>query len=131
VEGIYFLPKGTAIEKIREVGGIPEGNDRMGIAEGGISDGALMVISRGTEVQIGEISAARRLALGLPIDLNRALEGDLSLVPGIGDKMAARIVRLRKDKGKFRNLSDLMAVSGIKGKKLNGLKRYLIVRQDP
>jgi competence protein ComEA len=82
-------------------------------------------------MKIEEISAARRLALGLPVDLNRASEGDLSLVPGIGERMAVQIVQLRIERGEFRNLSDLMAVPGIKEKKLNGLKGYLIVRRAP
>jgi competence protein ComEA len=130
-EGVYFLPEGTKLDKIREVAGIQEVNDRMGIADRWISDGSLLVISPAGEMKIEEISAARRLALGLPVDLNRASEGDLSLVPGIGERMAAQIVQLRIERGEFRNLSDLMAVPGIKEKKLNGLKDYLIVRRAP
>jgi competence protein ComEA len=67
--------------------------------------------------------------LGLRIDLNRASEKDLSLVPGIGDRMAAQIMRLRLEKGEFRDLSDLVMVPGIKEKKLNSLKDYLMVRR--
>jgi DNA uptake protein ComE-like DNA-binding protein len=45
--------------------------------------------------------------------------------------MAYQIIQLRKQKGAFRDLSDLTAVSGIKEKKLNGLKGYLIAGQVP
>ena len=52
-------------------------------------------------------------------------------MPGIGDRMAAQIVQLRLEKGAFRDLSDLAAVPGIKEKKLNSLKDYLMVRRAP
>ncbi|MDP3096403.1 MAG: helix-hairpin-helix domain-containing protein [Syntrophales bacterium] len=126
-EGIYFMPKGTAFDHIFKVAGMPEGLSGLRSPERGISDGALLVISPAGEVTIGEMSAAGRLALGLRIDLNRASEGDLSLVPGIGDRMAAQIMQLRLEKGEFRDLSDLLALPGIKERKLNSLKDYLMV----
>jgi competence protein ComEA len=128
-EGIYFMPKGTALDLISKVAGMPEGHERLSSPDRGISDGTLLVISPAGEVTIGEMSAAARLALGLRVDLNRASEGDLSLVPGIGDRMAAQIMQLRLEKGAFRDLSDLVAVPGIKEKKLNSLKDYLMVKR--
>jgi len=127
-EGIYFMPKGTAFEHISKVVGMPEGHSVLRSPDRGISDGALLVISPAGEVTIGEMSAAGRLALGLRVDLNRASAEDLSLVPGIGDRMAAQIIQLRLENGAFRDLSDLAAVPGIKEKKLNSLKDYLMVR---
>jgi competence protein ComEA len=122
-EGIYFMPKGTAFDHIFKVAGgdiLPQGVPAN-------PDGAMLVISPAGEMTIGEMSAAGKLALGLRIDLNRASEGDLSLVPGIGDRMAAQILKLRLEKGEFRDLSDLLAVPGIKERKLNSLKDYLMV----
>lgn len=130
-EGIYFMPQGTALDQISKVVGMPEGDARLRSPERGISDGALLAISPAGEATLGEMAAARRLALGLRIDLNRASEGDLSLVPGIGDRMAAQIVQLRLEKGGFHDLADLVAVPGIKEKKLNSLKDYLMVRRAP
>ena len=128
-EGIYFMPKGTAFDHISKAAGMSEDHERLRSLEWGISDGALLVISPAGEVTIGEMSAAGRLALGLRVDLNRASEEDLSLVPGIGERMAAQIIQLRLEKGAFRDLSDLMTVPGIKEKKLNSLKDYLMVRR--
>jgi competence protein ComEA len=130
-EGVYFMPKGTEIDQISKAAGMPEGYSMLRSPERGISNGALLVISPAGEVTIGEMSAAARLALGLHVDLNRASEGDLSLVPGIGDRMAAQIIQLRMEKGAFRDLSDLTAVPGIKEKKLSSLKDYLMVRRVP
>ena len=128
-EGIYFMPQGTTLDQISKVAGMPEGDARLRSPEQGITDGALLTISPAGEATLGEMAAARRLALGLRIDLNRASEGDLSLVPGIGDRMAAQIVQLRLEKGAFHDLADLVAVPGIKEKKLNSLKDYLMVRR--
>jgi competence protein ComEA len=77
------------------------------------------------------MAAARKLALGLPVDVNRISEEELSLVPGIGEIMAYKIIQLRRERGGFRDLTDLTALPGIKEKKLNSLKGYLIVRPVP
>lgn len=130
-EGIYFMPKGTAFDQIYKIAGIREGHSRLRSPDRGISDGTLLTISPAGEVIIAEMSAAKKLALGLRIDLNRASEGDLSLVPGIGDQMAAQIVQLRLEKGAFREITELMTVPGIKEKKLNSLKDYLVVKEAP
>jgi competence protein ComEA len=128
---IYFLPEETTIEQIRESIGIPkmpEISDLRNIKEMGISSGSTLMISPSRELKIGDMIAARKMALGLPLDLNQVSEEDLSLVPGIGEKTAFQIVRVRNEKGAFRDLSDLMTVPGIKEKKFNAIKVYFIVK---
>jgi competence protein ComEA len=125
-EGIFFLPEGTTAEKVLEIADIPGLNRGNKIDGSGISAGSLLTASNRGEVSIGEMAAAKRLALGLPINLNQASEEDLALIPGIGGKTAYRILELRKGKGVFNDLSDLLAVSGIKAKKLDSLKGYLV-----
>jgi competence protein ComEA len=73
------------------------------------------------------MSADKRLALGLPIDLNRSSFEDLVLVPGIGEKTAEKILEERGLNGKFGKLEELMRVKGIKGKRLERLRRYLCI----
>ena len=131
VEGIYFMPKGTTLDQISKVVSLPAGHGGVRSPDRVISDGALLEVSPEGVLTLGEMSAAKRLALGLPVDLNRASERDLALVPGISDRMAAQIRQLRLEKGEFRDLTDLLAVPGIKEKKLNGLKDYLMVRRAP
>lgn len=130
-EGIYFLPEGMTVEKVLYIAGIPRMNHRRKTDFVGISAGSALMASPQGEVNIGEMAAARKLALGLPVDLNRISEEELSLVPGIGEKMAYQIIQLRRESGGFRDLKDLTALPGIKEKKLNGLKGYLIVRSVP
>jgi len=76
---------------------------------------------------IGQMEAAKRLALGMPIDINPAGREDLKLIPGIGDVMADDIVACRERIGRFKTLDQLTAVKGIKEKKLSKLRPYLYV----
>jgi competence protein ComEA len=127
-EGIYFLPEGLTIEKVFSLIGIPRTNHQGKTDPMEVSTGSALTISPQGEVSIGEIAATRKLALGLPVDLNRISEEELSLVPGIGENTAYHIIQLRREMGGFRDLADLTALPGIKEKKLNSLKRYLAVR---
>lgn len=73
---------------------------------------------------MGKMSAAQSLALDLPMDINKASFEELVLVPGIGERTAARIIALREAKGSFRNLAELKELRGIKEKKFDKLKKY-------
>jgi hypothetical protein len=128
-DGIYFLPNGSDIANILKIIDV-EG--KIDAADFAISNGAAIAISAaGGALTISDMPAIRLIALGLPIDLNRASAEDLSLVPGIGDRMAIEIVQRRKMIGKFTILSDLTTVPGIKEKKLNVLKKYLTIGSAP
>ncbi len=129
IDGIYFLRKKTDIANIIKTLDIEGRIDDAGFA---ISDGAAISISlAGGEVKISDMPAIRRLALGLPVDLNRASVEELSLIPGIGERMAIEIVQRRRKIGKFTVLSDLTSVPGIKEKKLNSLRKYLTIGSTP
>jgi competence protein ComEA len=127
-DGIYFLPEGMNGEKVLSLIGIPETKPGKNSDPVEISTGSVLTVSSRGGVSIGEMAAAKKLALGLPVDLNRISEEELALVPGIGEKTAYQIIQLRNEMDGFKNLSDLMALPGIKEKKLNSLKRYLAVR---
>ena len=48
------------------------------------------------------------------VDVNHAPEEELAELPGIGAALAARIVRARRDDGRFRDVDDLVGrVSGL------------------
>lgn len=127
-DGVYFLPEGTSLDNTLLFIGISDANSRNKTGPVEISTGSALVVSPQGEVSIAEMAAARKLALGLPVDLNRISEEELALVPGIGEKTAYQIIQLRKEMGGFRDLADLKALRGIKDKKLNSLKGYLAVR---
>jgi competence protein ComEA len=78
-------------------------------------------------LSVGKMDAAKRLSLGLPVDVNLAGRDELILIPGIGDKLAEHIVAYRSQAGHFKTLDQLMEIKGIKEKKLAKLKRYLYI----
>jgi competence protein ComEA len=58
-------------------------------------------------------AAARALRDGERVELNAASAAELTLLPGVGPKLAQRILDERARLGGFRSLQDLDAVSGI------------------
>ncbi len=63
------------------------------------------------------------------IDVNRATAAELQRLPGIGPKLAARIL-LARDGQPFRRVEDLRRVSGIGAKTLEKLRPYVTVGGD-
>jgi competence ComEA-like helix-hairpin-helix protein len=128
VDEIYFMPETTAVAELSKL----RGNDLLTV-DGGLvkaqfsSASAISVSAEGKVLTIADMSAVKKLALGLKIDLNRVSEEELVLVPGIGEKLAAKIVQFRELRGKYVELADLTAISGIKEKKLQRLEKYLTV----
>ncbi|RKZ20289.1 hypothetical protein DRQ20_00160 [bacterium] len=58
------------------------------------------------------------------INVNTASREELTLIPGIGEVTAKRIVELRERKGRIRSLDELLEVKGIGPKKLEIIKKY-------
>jgi len=130
-EGVYFLPSGTTLEKLLETTMISRQHKDVGSGGRTMTSGSHITISSGGEPGIGKMDVTMRLALDLPVEVNGASVADLALIPGIGEKLAYEIVALRKQKGAFHDLADLMEVPGIKAKKLDALKRYLTTGDVP
>ncbi|MBA4423931.1 MAG: hypothetical protein C0390_12680 [Syntrophus sp. (in: bacteria)] len=131
-DGIYFFPKATAFTQLYKITGYEVKGENSGFAEAWSSAGSALSVSAAEgNLKITEMASVTRLALGLQIDLNNATEEELSLVPGIGETLADRIVQLRQLRGKFGGLAELTAIPGIKEKKLRILEKYLSVGPIP
>ena len=63
-----------------------------------------------------------------PIDLNSAGKSELMSLPGIGEKRAEEILRLREEKGNFSSPEDILVIPGISEKLLESIYDRLIVR---
>ena len=61
------------------------------------------------------------------VNINKASVDELTLLPGIGPKIAARIVDYRSTIGRFRTVSDLCNINGISEEMLITLLDYITV----
>lgn len=74
------------------------------------------------------LSASQVLTAGGKIDLNRATEDDLAVVPGVGPKLAKAIVDERARLGGFKSWDDVDRVAGVGDAKLEALKGAAEIR---
>ncbi|MGF1580928.1 MAG: ComEA family DNA-binding protein [Gemmataceae bacterium] len=61
------------------------------------------------------------------VDINKAPEGELMQIPGIGPKKAKAIARYREEKGPFQSLKELTNISGIGPKTLHRLREFAVI----
>jgi competence protein ComEA len=59
------------------------------------------------------------------VDINEAAWPELTVLPGVGETLAKRIVQSRADQGDFRDLDDLRRVRGIGPRTLERIKPYV------
>jgi competence protein ComEA len=71
--------------------------------------------------------AADTKPAGAAVNLNTASAAQLEAVPGIGAKMAQRIVEYRQKNGAFKKIEELMNVKGIGEKSFLKLKAHITV----
>jgi competence protein ComEA len=72
-------------------------------------------------------AAASKAAPAALVNLNTATARDLEVLPGIGERTAARIIEYRQKNGPFKKIEDLMNVGGIGEKTFLRLKPQLTV----
>ena len=77
------------------------------------------------------LSPSEALLLGTKIDVNRARAEDLEIVPGIGEKLALRIIADRDANGPFASVDDVARVKGIGPKILEKMRPYLRATGPP
>lgn len=126
-KGIFFLPRGATVSDLLTVVGVDLSRKLNGeIGARSLSAGDKVFLTRGSSPSliVGKMTAAQALALDLPLDINHAAFDELVLIPGIGEKTAAKIIALREKKGGLRNVEELTEIKGIKEKKLAKLRRY-------
>ncbi|MGD9819432.1 MAG: ComEA family DNA-binding protein [Desulfomonilaceae bacterium] len=88
-------------------------------------DTVIHVDKSNQDIAFSRIPGGQLIALGKKVSLNSSSKEDLEAVPGIGPKMAERIVDYRSKIGSFSSLNELKNVSGIGNKKLDKLKEFL------
>lgn len=59
------------------------------------------------------------------IDINKATQEEITLIPGIGPTLSERIIVYRQDHGSFERTEDILEVEGIGPKKFEKIKEYI------
>jgi competence protein ComEA len=76
-------------------------------------------------------TAAPAAKAGPMVNINTATAAELEQLPGIGARVAARIVEYRTKKGPFRKAEELMNVQGIGEKSFLKIRAQLTVAGGP
>jgi len=93
----------------------------LGIA---VSAAAASAQNKATTPQAGATTTATATA---PVNLNTATAEQLATIPGVGPKMAERIIDYRQKNGGFKKIEDLMNVSGVGEKSFLKMKPLITV----
>ncbi len=79
----------------------------------------------------GTAIAAGKPAPTAKVNVNTASVEQLTALPGVGPKLAARIVEYRQKSGTFRSTQELMNVKGIGEKNFAKIEAWLTVGEAP
>ncbi len=75
----------------------------------------------------GPLTVRQRYLVGRRVDINRAGYQEISGLPGIADSVARAVVEERTRRGSFRRPEDLLAVRGIKEKRLKKILPFIVI----
>jgi competence ComEA-like helix-hairpin-helix protein len=129
VKGIYFVPPETSVRQLFK----SVADQEFKVEDFTLKSGMRIIINTDAKkdtIAIAEINAAKKLSLGLRLDINKLTEEELILIHGIGEVTAKKIIELRTKLGQFRALEQLMLIKGIKVKKLTKFREYLYVEKQ-
>jgi competence protein ComEA len=79
----------------------------------------------GTRGRTVEIEKAEPQTARFQVDINKANWPELATLPGVGQKLAERIVQSREQRGPYSDIEDLRRVRGIGARTLETLRPYL------
>ncbi len=139
--GLYRLPAGArAADAVARAGGLAPAADPAGVnLAQRLNDGDQITVPQlGAQARCTPsrrrrrtTSRRRKPAAGAPVpvslDLNAADAEALAQLPGIGNRLAERIVRYREVNGPFASVDELADVSGMTDSRIQKVEPFIIV----
>lgn len=127
--GLYFVPPGMSVNQLLESAGMEERLKNNITLTNGTKIKLYPDLEHHKSVLMTDMTPAAKISSGLAIDVNKAKLDDLILIKGIGPVTAQRIIDLREKLHGIKDMEQLMAIKGIKEKRLSKLKKYLYVEK--
>lgn len=127
--GVYALPGGSRVrDAVAAAGGpAPGGDPNVLNLAAPVADGEQVVIPAvGTGPPVPP-TAGRPAGPPAKTNLNTATQAQLEELPGVGPKLAQRVLAYRQRKGRFTSTRDLLEVEGFGPKKLAALEDQVTV----
>ena len=92
---------------------------------------ALLAVHPHAQSAQGKSPAGVVVKPGVLVDLNTASVAELQELPGVGAKVAGRIIEYRQKRGPFKKIEELMNVQGIGEKSFLKLRSQVTVGAKP
>ena len=124
--GIYYVAGDNTVEEFVSRVNPNQGSSNKTV----IANGMSVRIESDSFTMIDEMAPYKKLALGIPVDINQLSEEEIMLIPGIGEKTATAIYSYIQSKGCIQDLSELSDISGIKERKINNMRKYFITQPE-
>ncbi|MFA6449258.1 MAG: helix-hairpin-helix domain-containing protein [bacterium] len=130
--GLISLGKGArVIDAVEAAGGFTEGAQKESLNLAAyVKDGEEIVVpGSGAVFATGTRSAGsvEKLSAGQTVNINTADVSELQKIPGIGPSYAERIFTLRKQRGPFANIEEIMLVQGIGAGRFERIKIFITI----
>ncbi len=93
---------------------------------------ALLMRQAGVETSLERLPARQSVTVADVghVDINRGSVEELQRLPGIGPVLAERIIRYRREHGKFDSIRDIQNVKGIGEKRFAQLEPYIHIHDQ-
>lgn len=121
--GVYKMQENSrAYEAIQAAGGFLDGAAEESVNQASIIDDEMTIYIPTEE----EILKSQRSDSG-KININTATQEELMELPGVGEAKAKEIISYRNVHGSFKQIEDIMSISGIKEGLFEKIKEYITV----
>ena len=127
--GVYAAPKGVRIfELVALAGGFADKADQSSVnLARTVEDGEQISILKSGDAASALVSSLTPSAAGSKVNINRATPAELESLPGVGPKLAGRIMDWRTSNGGFNHVADLLEVGGIGDKLYAAIKPMVML----